>query len=197
MSDFITIRNNRLKPKVVSNTIKNALFTSQNAVEALLNNFAPTELDFENIYCVGRRTKRLIEKNIGKVGHVENSAKKLGDYLVENFREKEITFFCGNKRRDELPEVLAKSSIKVQEVECYKTSFTPRKIENKFKGILFYSPSGIESYLKENGASDTTVFCIGETTASEAKKYFKNIIVAKLPTVESLLKSVNQYFDNE
>ncbi len=197
MSDFITIRNNRLKPKVVRNTVKNALFTSQNAVDALLNNFAPTELDFENIYCVGRRTKRLIEKKIGKVAHVENSAKKLGDYLVENFRDKEITFFCGNKRRDELPDVLANNSIKVQEVECYKTSFTPRIIENKFKGILFYSPSGIESYLKENSASDTTVFCIGETTASEAKKYFKNIIVAKLPTVESLLKSVNQYFDNE
>ena len=90
-----------------------------------------------------------------------------------------------------------KRNINVQEIECYKTSFTPKKIEHKFRGILFYSPSGIESFLKENTASDTTVFCIGETTATEAKKYFKNIIVAQLPTVESLLKSVNQYFENE
>ncbi len=197
MSDFITIRNNRLKPKVVNKPIKNVLFTSQNAVESLLNNFAPMELDFENIYCVGRRTKRLIEKRIGKVAHVENSATKLGNYLVENFSDKDITFFCGNKRRDELPNILTKRDINVQEIECYKTSFTPRKIENKYRGILFYSPSGIESFLKENTANDTTVFCIGETTATEAKKYFKNVIVAQLPTVESLLKSVNQYFENE
>ena len=197
MSDFITIRNNRLKRKVVHNLIKNALFTSQNAVEALLNNFAPTELEFENIYCVGRRTKRLIEKKIGKVTHVEQSATKLANYLVKNFVDKDITFFCGNIRRDELPHILTKNNINVQEIECYKTSFTPRKIENKYRGILFYSPSGIESFLKENTAGDTTVFCIGETTAAAAKKYFKNVIVAELHTVESLIKSVNQYFENE
>ena len=197
MSDFITIRNNRLKPKVVNNPIKNVVFTSQNAVEALLNNFAPIELEFENIYCVGRRTKRLIEKKIGKVTHIENSATKLGNYLVENFVDKDITFFCGNIRRDELPHILKKNNITVEEIECYKTSFTPRKIENKYRGILFYSPSGIESFLKENAASDTTVFCIGETTAATAKKYFKNVLVAQLPTVESLIKSVNQYFENE
>jgi uroporphyrinogen-III synthase len=92
---------------------------------------------------------------------------------------------------------LTKNNINVQEIECYKTSFTPRKIENKYRGILFYSPSGIESFLKENTAGDTTVFCIGETTAAAAKKYFKNVIVAELPTVESLIKSVNQYFENE
>jgi hydroxymethylbilane synthase len=197
MSDFITIRNNRLKAKIVKNPIKNVLFTSQNAVEALLNNFAPLELEFDNIYCVGRRTKRLIEKKIGKVAHVENSAKKLGNYLAQNFSDESITFFCGNKRRDELPEILAKNNINFQEIECYKTLLTPKKIEKKYQGVLFYSPSGIESFLKENKANDTTVFCIGETTATEAKKYFKNVIVAEFPTVESLVKSVNQYFDNE
>ena len=44
-------------------------------------------------------------------------------------------------------------------------------------------------------SSDLTIaFCIGETTASEAKKHFKNIIVAELPTVESVIKSVNNHF---
>ena len=35
-SDFITIRNNRLKPVIVKKNIENVVFTSQNAVEALL-----------------------------------------------------------------------------------------------------------------------------------------------------------------
>jgi hydroxymethylbilane synthase len=194
MSDFITIRSNRLKSKIVKNPIENVVFTSQNAVEALLENFSPMELDFKNIYCVGRRTKRLIEKRIGKVTQVENSAENLARYLVENLASKSVTFFCGNKRREELPAILKENNIEVNEVECYQTQLTPRKIDPKFKGILFYSPTGIESFLKENKATDITAFCIGDTTAKEANKYFKNVFVSKLSTVESVLKSVNEYF---
>lgn len=195
MSDFITTRENRLKPVVVKSPIKNVVFTSQNAVDSLLNNFSPLELDFKNIYCVGRRTKRLIEKKIGKVAQVENSAEKLANFLVENIEDKEVTFFCGNKRRDDLPNILSKNGVLVNEVECYKTSLTPRKLDGKYKGILFFSPSGIESYLKENKSNLSIAFCIGNTTANEAKKHFENIIVSKLPTVESVIKSVNEYFN--
>jgi len=194
MSDFITIQFNRLKPGIVKNNISNIVFTSQSAVESLLNSFDRSELNFTNIYCVGRRTKRLIERNIGKVNHVENNAKKLANYLLENLNTHEITFFCGNKRRDELPAILTKNNIAVNEIECYKTILTPNKVDEKFKGILFYSPTGIESYLKKNSANTEVVFCIGETTATEARKHFKNVIVAKLPTSESVLKSVNNYF---
>ncbi len=194
-SDFITIKYNRIKPIAVKNTLENVIFTSQNAVESVLNSFSKTELDFKNIYCVGRRTKRLIEKNIGKVAHVENSAEKLANYIVENVKSKEITFFCGNKRRNELPDILVKNDFNIQEIESYKTISTPNKIDKKYKGILFFSPSGIESFLTENSENEEiAAFCIGETTASEAKKHFKKVIIAKLPTSENVLKSVNEYF---
>jgi len=194
MSDFITIRNNRLKPIVVKNPIENVVFTSQNAVEALVSNFDKLELNFKTIYCVGRRTKRLIENKIGKVKHAENSAEKLATYLVENLNQKEITFFCGNKRRDELPTVLEKNNIVVNEIVCYQTVLTPKKVDEKYKGMLFFSPSAIQSYLKDNGKTDKVAFCIGKTTASEAKNHFKTVKVAELPTVESVLKTVNTYF---
>ena len=195
MSDFITTRNNRLKPIIVKNPIKNVVITSQNAVDSLLENFITSELDFENIYCVGKRTKRLIEKKIGKVTQVENSAEKLANYLVDNLNGEEITYFCGNKRRDELPTILAKNNISVKEVECYQTQLTPRKIDEKYQGVLFFSPTGIESFLKDNSSTNESVaFCIGDTTASEAKKHFEKVVVAELPTVESVIKSVNNHF---
>jgi len=195
MSDFITTRNNRLKPKVVKNPIQNVIITSQNAVESLLDNFIPMELDFTNIYCVGKRTKRLIEKKIGKVAHVETSAEKLAKYLANSMNGEEITYFCGNKRRDELPTILSENGIEVNEVECYQTQLTPRKIDKKYQGAMFFSPTGIESYLVDNNSdNDSVAFCIGETTASEAKKHFKNVVVAEIPTVESVIKSVNNYF---
>lgn len=194
MSDFITIQFNRLKPAIVKNTIENVIFTSQNAVESILNSFDKSALDFANIYCVGRRTKRLIEKNIGKVVHSENSAEKLAYYLADHLKSKEVHFFCGNKRREDLPGILSKKNIIVNEIECYKTILTPNKLNKKYKGILFYSPTGIESYLLDNTANNEVAFCIGETTAKEARKNFKNVIVAKIPMTESILKSVNEYF---
>jgi hydroxymethylbilane synthase len=194
MSDFITTRNNRLKPVLVKNPIEAVVFTSQNAVEALLHSFSPMELDFKSIYCVGKRTKRLIEKRIGKVTHIENSAEKLGNYLVSNLKDAKITFFCGNKRRDELPSILNENNMNYHEVECYQTQLTPKKIEEKIDGIMFYSPSGIESYLRANTVSNNVAFCIGATTAEEAKKYFKEVTIAEVPTVESVIHAVNDRY---
>lgn len=195
MSDFITIRYNRLKPNVVKDPIEHVVITSQNGLEALLQNFSPNELVLNNIYCVGRRTKRKIEREIGKVTHVENSAKDLANYIVMQKDIKEITYFCGSKKRDDLKDILSKNNISINEIEVYRTLLNTRKFLDKFDGIMFFSPSGIESYLVENKNSDSVAFCIGNTTANEAKKHFTKVEVAKLPTVESVIKLVNQYYE--
>jgi len=194
MSDFITIQFNRLKPVLIKDNIKNIVFTSQNAVQSVLNSYSSSDLNYNNIYCVGRRTKSLIEKNIGKVSHVEKSAEKLANYLVNNITEKYVTFFCGDNRRDELPDILKNNNIEVNEIESYKTILTPNKLGDNYNGILFYSPSGVKSYLLENTTGDEVAFCIGDTTASLAKKHFKNVIVSSSPTTDSIIKSVNNYF---
>jgi hydroxymethylbilane synthase len=58
---------------------------------------------------------------------------------------------------------------------------------------MFYSPSTIQSFLKQNKAKGIA-FCIGETTATEAKKYFEEVRVAKVPLVESVVELVNEYY---
>lgn len=196
MADFITTRSNRLKTTIIKQPIKNVVFTSKNAVKAILDNFSLSEIKFENIYCVGRRTKRLIEKKIGKVNHIENYGKELANYLVQNLKEKEITFFCGNKRRDELIDILKNNAINVNEVEVYQTQLTPKKIpENKnIKAVLFYSPSAVKSFIQKNQATNKVAFCIGATTAKEAKKYFRQVIISKVPLVENVLQATKNYF---
>lgn len=194
MNDFISIKYNRVKPQAVKEPIKNVIFTSQNAVEALLYNYSSEDLNFENIYCVGRRTKRLIKNKIGDVAHVESSAEKLANFLTENLKEKEVTFFCGNKRREELPKALSENNITVNEIECYQTVLTSEKVDPKFTGILFYSPSGVESFIKNNNVNNRIAFCIGETTASEARLHFETVKVSKVATVDGVIDSVNDYF---
>ena len=173
--------------------INNVIITSQNAVEALITNISANELQFKNIYCVGRRTKKLIESKIGKVTHSENSAEALANYLVEYIEGTDVTYFCSNIRLDELPTILSKNDIKVTEIEAYKTIIDSEKIDATIEGVMFFSPSTIESYMQNNRA-DKIAYCIGDTTAKEAKKYFKDVRIAKIPTVESVIDLVNQHY---
>jgi len=194
-SDFIKISSNRMTPKVLKPLPKNVIITSKNAVEALLTNFAPQELQFENIYCVGRKTKRLVERKIGKVKHTENNSKTLAEYLVEYIDGTEVTYFCSDIRLDELPSILNENNIEVNEVKAYETKYDAIKIDDTIKGVMFYSPSTVQSYKQENIATDDMIaFCIGETTAKEARKHFNDVRIAKIPTVESVIELVNEHF---
>ncbi len=192
-SDFIKIRFNRIAPKVIKDEIENVIITSKNGVESLLNSFVKQELNFKNIYCVGRRTKKLIEQKIGPVAHAERNAAKLAAYLSEEIKGKEVTYFCSDLRLDTLPKVLTENGITVNEIEAYKTMYSPVNVREHINGVLFYSPSTVESYLLENPA-DKIAFCIGESTAKEARKHFKEVQVANLPTVESVIEMVNLHF---
>ena len=192
-SDFIKIRFNRIPPKAVKKEIENVIITSQNGVEALLNSFTRDEMNFKNIYCVGRRTKKLIENRIGKVAHVAKNAKKLSEYLIKELDNKEVTYFCSNVRLDILPAYLQSNDIVVNEVEAYKTMLSPTEVGDEVSGVIFYSPSGIVSYLEENNP-DKVAFCIGETTAVEARKHFDKVEVANMPSVDSVLELVNLYY---
>ncbi|VAV84352.1 Porphobilinogen deaminase / Uroporphyrinogen-III synthase in Bacteroidetes, divergent, putative [hydrothermal vent metagenome] len=189
-SDFIQINTNRIKPFLLKSEIKNVIITSKNAVEALITNIPTEELQFKNIYCVGRRTKRMVEQKIGKVTHSEKNAKKLAEYLVEYLEGTEVTYFCSDLRLDDLPNILSENNITVNEVEAYSTKFASERIDDNVEGVMFYSPSTVKSYLLENQA-DKIAFCIGESTAAEAKKRFKDVRVAKVPTVESVIELVN------
>ncbi|WP_296315962.1 hydroxymethylbilane synthase [Winogradskyella sp. UBA3174] len=192
-NDAVKINPNRLTKSIVRNEIENVIITSQNAVEALLTNFSAVELQFKNIYCVGRRTKRLVEKRIGKVKHYESSAKNLAEHMVEFMDGTETTYFCSNLRLDTIPLLLSENNIEVNEVEAYETKFDTDKIEGNLDGVMFYSPSTVQSFLKQNKANGIA-FCIGETTATEAKKYFEDVRVAKVPLVESVVDLVNEFY---
>ncbi|WP_308991853.1 hydroxymethylbilane synthase [Mariniflexile litorale] len=192
-SDFIKISLNRIHPRFVKNEIQNVIITSKNAVEALLTNFSPIELQFKNIYCVGRRTKRLVETKIGKVTHFENNAKKLAQYLSEFMQGSEVTYFCSDLRLDDLPTILEENNVKVTEVEAYQTKYDGLKVANTVESAMFYSPSTVESFVQKNN-NEVIAFCIGDSTANEAKKHFKDVRIAKVPTVESVIELVNEHY---
>ncbi|OMP32144.1 hydroxymethylbilane synthase [Mangrovimonas sp. DI 80] len=192
-NDAIKTNPNRIPLSKLKTPFKNVVITSQNAVDAILTNCPSEDLNFKNIYCVGRRTKRLIEQKIGPVAHAAKNAKTLAEYLVDYIDGTEVTYFCSNLRLDDLPTILKDNHIKVEEIEAYQTRYDSEKVEDNIEGIMFYSPSTVESFIQQNKPNGIA-FCIGETTAKEAQKYFKDVRVAKVPTVESVIELVNEHY---
>ncbi|SDQ16617.1 uroporphyrinogen-III synthase [Flagellimonas zhangzhouensis] len=168
----------------------NYIFTSKNAVAAFLNQVKDVELSNFNTFCVGEKTKSLLEENGLKVIKMAENATELAKNIIINHKNEGFLFLCGNKRRDELPELLTKNNIQFKELEVYRTEVNPKAFQRNFDGILFFSPSGIRSFLLENKIGNSTLFCIGDTTANEAKKHSKNVIIANKPTVENVLVQV-------
>ena len=192
-SDFIKVRSNRIAPKVVKDVIENVIITSKNGVEALLDNFTKEELNFKNIFCVGRRTKKMIQQKIGPVNHTEKNAERLAEYLSKEMKGNSVTYFCSDLRLDTLSKILTENKIEVNEVEAYKTMYSPELVSESIDGMLFYSPSAVNSYLQKN-TTDKVAFCIGASTAKEAQKYFEKVEVAQIPTVESVIELVNLHY---
>ena len=82
------------------------------------------------------------------------------------------------------------NKIQFFEVKTYETVQKPTHFSQKWDAILFFSPSGVQSYFSANEKEvkkEPFHICIGETTASEAKKFTKNIVVANATSVESVI----------
>lgn len=173
------------------------VFTSMNAVDAVVNYKDDLQPDWR-IYCIGTTTNKLVQNYFGEelIAGTASSAAELAELIVEEGDADEVIFFCGDQRRDELPDILRSNDIEVNEIVVYQTIAVPHKIEKPYHGILFFSPSAVESFFSNNKvAGQTIVFAIGNTTASAIKKHSNNkIVISDESGKESLVKKMIEYF---
>ncbi|MCV9932374.1 uroporphyrinogen-III synthase [Flavobacterium sp. LS1R47] len=186
-ANFIETQN---KPFKIQDINENLIFTSQNAVHSVLSDPKSEELKSKNVFCVGLKTKILLSESGFNVIAYTGYAADLAEIITLIYANESYTFFSGNLRRETLPKALKDAGVKLNEIKVYETTLTPQKITSPVDGILFYSPSGIESYLKDNTIKNEKCFCIGETTAEALEKITKNIIIADQPTVEDVIEDV-------
>jgi len=173
------------------------IVTSKNGIISLLKNNVLNELRNKNWHCVGEKTAQALLENDIKPIEIGINGTDLAQKLVKNHQKHAFTYFCGNLKREELADVLSENNIKLNEIEVYQTHFNNKKISGDFNGILFFSPSGIKSYLKQNELKNEIAFCIGNTTANEAKKHTGKLIVSNKPTVENTIVQVVKYANCE
>ena len=174
------------------------IFTSMNAVEAVANEIGAQVPEW-NVYCIGNTTQKLVKEYFGEgvIAGTADSAGALAERIIEDGTgSDEVIFFCGDQRRDELPDLLRSHDIEVNEIVVYQTIRAPQKIEKFYYGILFFSPSAVESFFENNKLPEQTIlFAIGNTTATAIRRYSNNkIIIADEPGKENLFRKMMEYF---
>jgi uroporphyrinogen-III synthase len=202
-ANFIKTENSDFDLKGIQD---NLIFTSQNAAQSVLLHPKSEDLKTKNVFCVGIKTKALLEENGFNVDVYVDYASDLAEIITLIYAKESFTFFSGNLRKETLPKALKAAKVNFNEIQVYETTLTPQKISSPpfghpsrggeigFDGILFFSPSGVESYLKDNKIKNEICFCIGETTASSLEKITRNIIVADQPSVENVIEDVVEEF---
>ena len=175
-----------------------AVFTSMNAVEAVADQIKEKKTNWK-IYCIGTTTQQLVVNYFGQdaIAGTANDAAALAKLIIEDQPKGKLLFFCGDQRRDELPEILQQNSIKLKEIIVYQTTAIQHRIQKLYEGILFFSPSGVESFFSNNQLTKKTIlFAIGNTTAKEIKKHSNNqIVVSDEPGKENLARKMMEYFN--
>ncbi|AYD49194.1 uroporphyrinogen-III synthase [Arachidicoccus soli] len=176
------------------------IFTSANAVKAVFSKIESTPN--WTFYCISGKTMEELVKYVPSstiLDTAENGA-LLAEKIIAHNYIKECLFFCGDKRMNTMPTSLLNKGIQLTELVVYQTVLTPQKLKRSFDGILFFSPTAVNSFFSLNNVSEkTALFSIGETTTKALKEFSKNeIITSTFPSAKQLINLVKQhYFKNQ
>ena len=160
-------------------------FTSPKAAEVFLQNFENKETDFRGkVYVLGNRTKVSFENKSFEIvfrADTNTAEEFINSFGEDEFANKKFLFLKGDKSLRAIPESLKDKAV-VDEIVVYRTientidETLKNEISDRFsKGeidwICFFSPSGIESFVKTFGElspEKIKIAAIGATTAKKA-----------------------------
>lgn len=173
-----------------------AIFTSSNAVTAIAVAARPNW----KVFCISGATRRAASERFGENAIVAaaGSARELAETLIGRETPGECWFFCGDKRRDELPDSLMAAGWQVHEVIVYQSILTPHRIDRPYDAIVFFSPSAVESFFSMNTIGpQITLFAIGRTTAAAIGASCPNpVVISEQPDEEKLIRKIINSIDD-
>jgi uroporphyrinogen-III synthase len=173
-----------------------AVLTSAIAVSVLAGKMK--EITGWKFYCLSGATQAALKQYYPKaeIAGTAMNALELAKVMVQH-KVKKAHFFCGDQRRAELPDYLHHYGVHLSEYIIYETVHTPLKVDKIYDGVLFFSPSAVDSYLKENESNKKTVFfAIGQTTENSIEEHDipNKIVVSNEPSANAVVDKVISYF---
>lgn len=194
--NFITI--DELPFEYPSSPASHLLFTSKNAVDAVLKQHKINKT--QSIYAVGEATKnRLLSYDkFTNIKTPENQSD--AETLIELFKEdkaNDFTYFCGKKRLPKLEDYFNENNIKYRIVEVYDTRLSPPSFleVNKYEWLCFCSPSAVKSFQKKYEILPfQKTICIGKTTANALDNTNNVVEIAPNASIESMINYIEKQY---
>lgn len=182
-----------------SKETKYALFTSKNAVKALVDNSYIKLLTNTICIAVGDKTAKELHKYGLKTIIPKNSC---AEGLVELFKEHPhingISYFCGEKRRSLIEDFFDSFKYDYHSIVVYKTVEVEVLLDPySYDGIAFASPSAVYAFFRQYPGVKLPCFAIGDTTADALKYYTDSIMVAQKPSIKHLALCAYDFFENK
>lgn len=180
--------------KISSEKFDSIVFTSANAVNYFFKNKKCFEfLKEKNIFSISGKTSEELSKQKLKIKLTGKTSEELSKNIIQTKNVKSILHLCGNLNLDILGKNLTGAGIKYFPLTVYQTVLQNKIVNEKFDAMLFFSPSGVESFFVNNKLdSETVCCCIGETTASALRKKYSEakIVLPKEPNVKFMLEEL-------
>jgi len=192
--NFIEFKPVDFNPELINLGPNNWIITSQTAWSFLKEKIDQKILGHKTFFCVGEKTRAEIESEGYPVFLAAKNSKTLAKSILAEHPKKSFQYFCGDQRMTYLPTLFQKHNIDWYENVIYETLMTSKKIDEPLDGVLFYSPSGVNSYFETNLYHDEVCFCIGSTTSISAEEHSDNIIISENSTYESVIDSVIKHY---
>ena len=209
-NDFNVIEHDFIKLEILPVTgvkeillshLPNYIFTSKNAVKAFIQITTANKIGINkkaNFFAISGETQQALVDEGYTCQIVKDNAAALANEIISKSKAKEFVFFCGDKRRDELPNELQNAGVQLTEIVLYKNLSQPQKIVVPYQAVLFFSPSAMKSFFEQNTMQKSVMcFCIGYTTSNALKEYKVNnkITVISYQSQQVMIDEVLHYFN--
>ncbi len=194
---------NSYEVSVSLKTTNNYVFSSLNSVSSITKILKGTSMIHKKIFCVGSRVASFFEGKVKSI-HQVNSVSELTEEALKS-GETEFVWFHGNKSDMALVEEFEQHEMTLTSQIVYRTEVTEPKIEDleQYQALLFFSPSGIDSFNSHNYIPEhAVVAAIGKTTALAINEMYDeqentqldNIIVPETFEFDHLLAALKAHF---
>ncbi len=130
----------------------------------------------------------------------KNYVQDIIEEIIKTRSNQYYDWFCGNTNTLSRDINFFKEK-NINRYEVYQTFLTPRKIKNlsDYHGIIFFSPSGVQSFFSKNKIQNNTkteIFAIGKTTAKFISNFLhKKIWIPKKTSLKEVFSLVKNFYN--
>lgn len=173
-----------------------AVFTSKNAVQAIRRALDTIPCRWK-IICTAPGTEMLISQWLGQEAIIFSGADgaAVAAFIQKADLEQKFIYFCGHKRRQVIPDTLRNLRKDWEEIVVYGHQPLNPKVSGVYDYYLFFSPSGVYSFLKNNAIPQrATAVAIGATTAACLQEHqAAKMLTAAEPSLSSMIQTIIDY----